>query len=94
MICEKCGKEITQVALLRFNYEGSDDWVMYDINEEENVDAVYMDADHNWTGYELTEEEQMESIVCPHCKQFPFECKEVQCYEIVRVVCFKKGGAE
>ena len=94
MICEKCGKEIAYVNMLRFNYDGSDNWVQYSINEEENDMAVFMDADHNWTGCDLTEEEQMETIICPHCKQFPFEYEEVQSYEIVRVVCFKKGGAE
>lgn len=94
MICEKCGKEITYVNMLRFNYDGSDDWIRYTINEGENVDAVYMDADHNWVGTDLSEEEQMDCIICPHCEQFPFEHKEVQAYEIVRVVCFKKGGAE
>ncbi len=100
MICEKCGKEINNVLVLRFNYDGSDNWRKVEIIETEEAEAVVMDLDHNWTGYELTEEEQMETIQCPHCEQFPFKHEEVQCYEIVRVVCFKtdnpteKGGGE
>lgn len=94
MKCEKCGNEISYVKMLRFNYDGSDDWIRYTINEEENIEAVYIDADCNWTGCGLSEEEQMDTIICPDCEQFPFEHKEVQTYEILRVVCFKKGGAE
>lgn len=48
----------------------------------------------NWTGYDLSEEEMLETITCPHCKQFPFKSKEIQVYDVVRVVCFKaeEGG--
>lgn len=91
MKCEKCGSDIAYVNMLRFNYEGDDCWIQYAINEEEQTEAVYMDADCNWTGCGLSEEEQMDSIVCPCCEQFPFKHKEVQTYEIVRVVCFKGG---
>ena len=72
-----------------FNYDGSDNWYKAEIVETEEAEAVVMDLNHNWTGYELTEEEQTETIACPHCEQFPFKHEEVQCYEIVRVVCFK-----
>lgn len=27
---------------------------------------------------------------CPHCKQFPFKYEEVQVYEIVRAVMFRR----
>ena len=94
MKCEKCGSDITYVNMNRFNYEGDDCWVQYSINEEEKTDVVYMDADCNWTGCGLSEEEQMDTILCPCCEQFPFQHKEVQTYEIVRVVCFKGGDAE
>ena len=95
MRCEKCGKEIDNVFMRRFNYDGSDSWRTVYINEVENKDngAVFLDIDCNWTGYGLTEEEQMESIQCPHCDKFPFNDKEIQAYDVVRVVCFK-GGAE
>ena len=33
------------------------------------------------------------TAACPHCKQFPFQSKEVQVYDVVRVVCFKEGEA-
>ena len=100
MKCEKCGKELNYMKMLKFNYDGSDNWVNVDIQEFKDEEAVFMDIDHNWTGYELTEEEQMETIICPYCEHFPFEHKEVQVYEIVRAVCFKtdhpteKGGDE
>ena len=47
----------------------------------------------HWTGYEVSEEEMLDTIVCPHCKQFPFQSKEIQVYDVVRVVCFKEGEA-
>ena len=57
MICEKCGKEIDYVHMLRFNYDGSDNWRKVYINESENEEeeGVFLDTDYNWTGYELTE---------------------------------------
>lgn len=92
MICEKCGKEIDTVMVNEFDRDGSDGWYRTAIEECEQ-DAVVIDTDKTWTGYELSEEEMTETITCPHCGQFPFESKEVQVYEIVRIVCFKKGGA-
>lgn len=93
MVCEKCGKEIHQLEVLRFNHDGSDSYnPAWGFEAEE--DAVYMDLDSNWTGYELSEEEMRETIRCPHCKQFPFKNNEIQVYEIVRVVCFKDSEAE
>ena len=96
MKCEKCGKEIDYVHMLRFNYDGSDTWRKVYINESENEEdeGVFLDTDSNWTGYELTEEEQMETIICPHCEKFPFNHKEIQVYDVVRVVCFKGGEQE
>ena len=95
MVCEKCGKKIDYVHMLRFNYDCSDNWRKVYINESENEEeeGVFIDTDCNWTGYELTEEEQRETIICPHCERFPFNHKEIQVYDVVRVVCFK-GGAE
>lgn len=91
MICEKCGKEINELVINKFQYDGSDVDVKVPIVAEDNeTGAVYFDDNSNWTGYELTEEEQSECIYCPHCGKFPFEDKEIQVYDIVRVVCFKK----
>lgn len=93
MKCEKCGKEIETVIVGFFAYDGSDYETEIPLQECEN-NAVFVDLDCNWTGYELTEEEQRETILCPHCKQFPFEEKEVQVYEIVRAVMFRECNEE
>ena len=91
MKCEKCGKEIESLEVNVFNYDGSDRYYGIPVAECEQ-NAVYVDADHNWTGYELTDEERLDTIRCPRCKQFPFENTEMQVHDVVRVVCFKKGG--
>lgn len=88
MKCEKCGKEIKNLLVDIFNYDGTDS--EYEIPyQEQDEDAVVIDLTKSWTGYELSEEEMMETIVCPHCKKFPFKHKEVQVYDVVRVVMFK-----
>lgn len=93
MKCEKCGKEIQQVRINVFRYDGSDVDILVDICEEE-CNAVIFETTENWTDYELTEEEQMDGIRCPICGEFPFNHKEVQVYDVVRVVCFKAGEQE
>ena len=92
MRCEKCGQEIDSMLVDVFRENGSDTFDKYPIFECEQ-DAVYIDTTQNWTGYELSEEEMLDTIVCPHCKQFPFQSKEIQFYDVVRVVCFKGKGA-
>lgn len=89
MRCAKCGKEIHEVLLNVFNFDGSDDFVEEDIGEIECCDAVYISTYRNWTGYELSEEEQRETILCPHCEQFPFKSDEIGVYDKVEIVCFK-----
>ena len=89
MKCEKCGKEIDSLLVNVFNYDGSDSDEEFPITECEN-NAAYIDIDANWTGYELSEEEMRETILCPHCEQFPFKNTEIHVYDIVRVVCFKE----
>ncbi len=87
MKCEKCGTEIDSLLVGVFNSDGSDVYLKLPVTEcEEN--AAYIDTDANWTGYELSEEEMRETILCPHCEQFPFKNTEIQVYDIVRVVCF------
>lgn len=89
MKCEKCGKEINNILINTFNYDGSDNYYEYPITEyEEN--AVTVDVHHDWTGDELTEEEQKDTICCPYCKQFPFISEEIQTEQIVRIICFRK----
>ena len=89
MKCEKCGKLIDNVIINRFTREGNDIDVSVPIIEYDNG-AVGIETDSNWCGYDLSEEEKMECISCPCCGEFPFEHKEVQEYEILRLVCFKK----
>ena len=95
--CKNCGKPIDHIVMSVFNYDGTDcnqKFPLIDLKEIPlhscPVDAVYMEATANWTDYELTEEEQIEGIRCPYCGKFPFARKEVQVYDIVRVVCFTK----
>lgn len=90
MKCEKCGNEIAHVRISVFTRDGSDIDMIENIRESEEH-AVFFDTANNWTGYELTEAEMMEDIRCPICGEFPFKHKEVQVYDIVRVVCFKAG---
>jgi hypothetical protein len=91
--CEKCGKEIENLLVDTFLRDGSDADIEQPIIECEH-NAVYIETTKNWTGYDLSEGEMLETITCPHCKQFPFKSKEMQVYDVVRVVCFKteEGG--
>lgn len=89
MRCAKCGKEIHEVLLNVFNFDGSDDFVEEDIGEIEYCDAVYISTYRSWKGYELSEEEQRETILCPHCEQFPFKSDEIGVHDKVEIVCFK-----
>ena len=91
MKCEKCGKRITTVKINEFQRDGSDHFRDAAIKEYQD-NAVGFETTQDWCGYDLTEEEQVETILCPHCGEFPFKDKEIQAYEIVRVVCFKEGS--
>lgn len=93
MKCEKCGKEIDHVKISMFERDGSDIDMFIDVLEDD-FGSVIIETNQNWCGYELTEEEQMEDIKCPHCNEFPFKQKEVQVYDVVKVVCFKSEVAE
>ena len=89
MRCAKCGKEIHEVLLNVFNFDGLDDFVEEDIGEIECCDAVYISTYRNWTGYDLSEEEKRETILCPHCEQFPFKSDEVNVFDKIEIQCFK-----
>lgn len=90
MKCQKCGKEIKELRIDFFEYDGRDDFYLRPIKQVSD-NAVIIDVDENWTGYELTDEERKETIECPYCKKYPFKDDlEIQIYEVVRVVCFKK----
>ena len=89
MRCVKCGKEIHSVLLNVFDYDGSDKLNEEDIGEIECCDAVYISTYRNWTGYDLSEEEKRETILCPHCEQFPFKSDEVNVFDKIEIQCFK-----
>ena len=93
MKCEKCKAEIFQVLANIFNRDGSDSNHLIDIQECDE-EAVYFDANPNWCGAELDADEMSETIRCPKCHEFPFESKEIQTYQYVRVVMFKESTLE
>ena len=50
MRCAKCGKEIHEVLLNVFNFDGSDDFVEEDIGEIEKVKALFeLEGEENKT---------------------------------------------
>lgn len=87
MKCEKCGKYIMTVKINEFSRDGSDHLIEVPVKEYQN-NAIGIDTTQDWCGYDLTEEEQAETVLCPHCNEFPFRDREIQVYEIVRIVCF------
>lgn len=88
--CKKCGAEIKEIRANVFNYDGSDSFRTFSVKQVP-YNAVVFETDINWTGYELTDEERKDTIECPYCHKYPFDDKtEIQTYEILRVVCFKK----
>lgn len=91
MKCEHCGNEIDYLNVDVFSYNGADTERKLPIHECEK-DVVVFEVDKNWCGYELTEEEANDTISCPFCGKNPFENKEIQVYDIVRVVKFKSEG--
>lgn len=93
MKCEECGKEISFLNVNHFNRDGSDSYLSIPF-EEVPDNAVLIETNKNWTGYDLSEEEMIETIQCPLCGKFPFKNEEIQLYELVKVVMFKKGSEE
>lgn len=93
MKCEKCGKEINQVKVNMFQCDGSDVDILADISEND-YGNVMITTDANWTGYELTDEERFETIMCPHCEEYPLKDEEIQVYNEVKVVMFKEKEIE
>lgn len=89
MKCEICGAKIYTLLIDIFSHNGKDYEIEHPIKEFEK-NAVTVDVTRNWVGEDLSEEEQMETILCPICKKFPFKHREVQAYELIRIVCFKE----
>lgn len=90
MKCEKCGAFIDSLELDIFNQDGSDSWRNTPA-EKADVDVIVVETEQNWAGYELSEEEMPDSVRCPKCKRFPFESTEIQLYNIVRLIMFKRA---
>jgi len=93
MYCDKCGKELKSILVDEFQRDGSDSFISHPVKDE-LYDAAVVEIDSNWTGYDLSEEELLDTIICPHCGQFPFKNKEIQVYDIVRLVMFHSSGCE
>lgn len=86
--CKCCGRELNYVNVDLFDIQGSDSFERLPLYECDD-NAVYIEPGQIWTGYELSEEEQIDTIECPYCKKFPFNEKEIQVEDVVRVVMFK-----
>lgn len=86
--CKCCGREINYVNVDLFDIQGSDSFERLPLYECDD-NAVYIEPGQIWTGYELSEEEQIDTIECPYCNKFPFNEKDIQIEDVVRVVMFK-----
>ncbi len=86
--CKCCGRELNYVNVDLFDIQGSDSFERLPLYECDD-NAVYIEPGQIWTGYKLSEEEQIDTIECPYCNKFPFNEKEIQVEDIVRVVMFK-----
>ena len=89
MKCEKCGHELDVIAVDVFNHFGEN---LPSLQRPRVVgNAVIAETSKNWCGYRLPDEEALDTIRCPHCGKFPFENTELQRYEVISLVMFKKG---
>lgn len=86
--CKCCGREINYVNVDLFDIQGSDSFERLPLYECDD-NAIYIEPGQIWTGHELSEEEQIDTIKCPYCNKFPFNEKDIQVEDIVRVVMFK-----
>ena len=86
--CKCCGRELNYVNVDLFDIQGSDSFKRLPLYECDD-NAVYIEPGQIWTGYELSEEEQIDTIECPYCNKFPFNEKDIQVEDVVRVVMFK-----
>lgn len=86
--CKCCRREIDYVNVDLFDIQGSDSFERLPLYECDD-NAVYIEPGQIWTGYELSEEEQIDTIECPYCNKFPFNEKDIQIEDVVRVVMFK-----
>lgn len=92
IICEKCGRELNTIGLVTETFDGGDTLIQH-IPAEAYNGAVIVDTSPHWSGYEIEDADDMlDTIVCPHCGEFPFKNTEVQVHDVVRLVMFRKCG--
>lgn len=85
--CCQCGEEIDTIITSLFLDSGKD----YDVEikfKQVPENAIVFEVGTDWVGYGGMEDTSQ--IRCPKCHKFPFKIEEIQCYEYLRVVCFKK----
>lgn len=87
--CENCGRNLSYVRVQTFLRDGTDMFWDSPI-EPAQQNAAVVEADPNWCGYELSEEERPDTIICPHFQKYPFNSTEIQIYNVVRVVMFRR----
>lgn len=91
MRCEKCGAEIKQLIISVSDAYGSDCSISVDITEcREKCSCIWNCK--SWTGYDQDGEDANQDIRCPICGKNPFQNDEIQIFNIVRVVKFKKAA--
>lgn len=89
--CNNCKNDINKVLINQFNYDGSDSEISVEFTEIFNYEnkGIVIRTDSNWTGYDLTDEERKDTILCPYCKQYPFDKREeISINEPIEIICF------
>lgn len=89
MKCEKCGHELTYLAIDLFDHSGSNDTVKVPFKEYDYNNTIELETNSDWIGYGLDETEMLNTIWCPYCHEYPFENTKIKTMEIVRLALFK-----
>lgn len=89
MKCEKCGCNLPYVQINDFQVDEYD-WYWDKSIKQTSANTAIVETTKNWRGYGLSKEEMSNTIRCPKCKQYPFENNEIQIYDVVRIVMFKR----
>lgn len=104
--CKHCGKELDYVLISKFLFDGSNadiptDYTVCSVrtndfhSNEDDYTAITLNADENWCGADLDIEGMINTISCPFCHEFPFDCKDdIQTEQTLHVTCFNNGLPE
>ena len=84
------GEKENEIIISVSDAYGSDCSISVDITECEK-NAVVFETDKSWTGYDQDGEDANQDIRCTICGKNPFQNDEIQIFNIVRVVKFKKA---